>query len=201
MIGFFPPNESVTTGLPHGVQPVPIYSSDKDSELMLYAYKSCPESVIRSCRRQNDTSTSRLKSVRLKRQQKLLLEHPDYTELELKHDSLLTNLSALFGKKLRLKDIASIVNLVQAERVRNDFIDFSKDIKLIIIDTRKNRDRRCDLIIMGGNETHLSVGGMYINATFVQFLIRGILINIYSTGENITHTIWLEWESVDYLTR
>lgn len=40
MSGFYPASE-VDTGLPFGIQPIPIYSEKIENDNLIYAYKSC----------------------------------------------------------------------------------------------------------------------------------------------------------------
>jgi len=97
MLGFYPPGTGADT-LPGSVQPVPIFSSLKQHDILLYAYKICP--------------TLKVNKQELERSE-------DWINTKKKYSPLLRNLSAIFGGELALKDVTGIVNIIQAEAIHN----------------------------------------------------------------------------------
>jgi Histidine phosphatase superfamily (branch 2) len=104
MMGFFPPGtgpnlpvgEGGGPALPINIQPVPVHSSARYNDTLLYAYKNCP---------------------RLKRLVKATRVSDEWRAKEVEYAVLLDQLSEIFGERIKLKHMTSIKTLINAERI------------------------------------------------------------------------------------
>jgi len=97
MLGFFPAGTGPVS-IPSAIQPVPIYSVEKKSDTLLYAYKNCN---------------------RLKLLTKEVQSSDEWMEMTTKHESVLTKLSEIFGGKIGLKEVTSVLNIFNGETIHN----------------------------------------------------------------------------------
>jgi len=82
--------------LPGKIQPVPIYSSDRNTDYLLYGYKNC---------------------AKLKKLGKDVQTSDEWMTKTNEHTGLLSELSSIFGGKLLLKDVTAVLNLVNGEKI------------------------------------------------------------------------------------
>jgi hypothetical protein len=95
MHGLYPPG-SGPSSMPHNIQPVAIYSADKQSDTLLYAYKNCPK---------------------LKTLTKLSQAEEEWVSMTIKHSSLLNELTTIFGRSITLRDVTTILNIIHGESI------------------------------------------------------------------------------------
>jgi len=96
MMGFY--HQTGPEALPGLVQPVPIYSSDRTADNLLYAYKNCPKLRVLN----KDVQTSE-----------------EWINMTNENAELLQTLSTIFGTKVGLKDVTTVLNLVHGEQIHN----------------------------------------------------------------------------------
>lgn len=98
MLGFYPPHaHEGQSSLPHGIQPVPIYSATPGDDSLVYAYKNCDS----------------LKDLR-KRFKK---ESKEWRSLEKANEDLFELLSESLGEEIGLGDITAVYNVIKAEKI------------------------------------------------------------------------------------
>lgn len=85
--------------LPLGFHPVPIYSVDKECDDLLYAYKNCP----------------RLASLLMQTK-----DSPEWKKKTDQHSSTLNYLTEVLGAPFSLKEVTTLLNLLNAERIHNN---------------------------------------------------------------------------------
>jgi len=96
MLGLY--HSSGPESLPGKIQPVPIFSSDRNTDFLLYGYKNC---------------------AKLKKLAKDVQVSEEWVEMTNQHAGLLAELSAIFGGQLALKDVTAVLNLVNGEKIHS----------------------------------------------------------------------------------
>jgi len=96
MLGLY--HNSGPESLPGKIQPVPIYSSDRNTDFLLYGYKNC---------------------AKLKKLGKDVQTSDEWLQKTNEHSGLLSELSTIFGGKLLLKDVTAVLNLVNGEKIHS----------------------------------------------------------------------------------
>lgn len=97
MHGLYPPG-SGPASMPHNIQPVAIFSADRNADTLLYAYKNCPQ---------------------LKVLNKMDQAGEDWLSMSSKYSTLLSSLTDIFGRTISLKDVTAVLNIIHGESIHN----------------------------------------------------------------------------------